>query len=78
MNDVHDSPDRHVLVVTGPERERLYAHFSTLFAGRDDVSVLKDRRVTERRRAGRGPDDGERRARERRQSRPAWVVPPQR
>ena len=68
--------ERHVLFVTGPLRERLYRHFGALFDGREDVSVLKDRRVTERRRAARGPDDGERRARERRRARPDWVVPP--
>ena len=76
MDNLQDSPERHVLVVTGPERDRLYAHFTSLFAGRDDVSVLKDRRVAERRRAAGAPGDGERRARERRRVRPDWVVPP--
>jgi len=76
MEDLQDSPDRHVLIVTGPARERLYAHFTSLFAGRDDVSVLKDRRIAERRRAAGGAGDGERRASERRRTRPDWVVPP--
>jgi hypothetical protein len=68
--------ERHVLYVTGPLRERLYRRFSRLFEGRDDVEVRIDRRVGERRHAGRGPRDRERRAGDRRRSRPAWVVPP--
>jgi hypothetical protein len=76
MSGDRDSPERHVLVVTGPERERLYEHFSLLFAGRGDVSVLKDRRVAERRHSAQAPGDGERRAGERRRVRPDWIVPP--
>lgn len=67
---------RHRLVVTGPDRDRLYARFQALYYGRDDVEVIKDRRVAERRRSGQGPHNHERRARERRQSR-AWTVPPE-
>jgi hypothetical protein len=66
----------HVLFVTGPERRRLYEHFSVIFRGRDDVEVRIDRRVEERRRAGFGPGNGERRARERRRRPPEWMVPP--
>ena len=39
----------HVLVVTGPACELLFAHFTRLYLGRDDVKVVKDRRVVERR-----------------------------
>jgi hypothetical protein len=57
----------HVLFVTGPERQRLYEHFSAIFHGR---------RVEERRRAGHGHGNGERRAGDRRQRPPEWMVPP--
>jgi hypothetical protein len=65
----------HVLFVTGPLRERLYRHFAALFDGRD-VEVRLDRRVADRRREQRGPDDGERRRAERRRRGPDWIVPP--
>ncbi|MCX6363706.1 MAG: hypothetical protein NTW58_05975 [Actinobacteria bacterium] len=63
------------LVVTGPERDRLYDRFCQLFWGRDGVEVLKDRRVSERRR-DRSRTAFERRSRERRRTAPDWVVPP--
>ena len=69
-------PERYVLYVTGPLRERLYRRFSSLFDGRDDVEVRIDRRVAERRRDPGGPADGERRAGDRRRRRPDWIVPP--
>jgi hypothetical protein len=65
----------HVLFVTGPERQRLYEHFTAIFHGRD-VEVRIDRRVGQRRRAAHGPGNGERRARDRRQRPPEWMVPP--
>jgi hypothetical protein len=68
--------ERYVLFVTGPLRERLYRHFTSLFDGRDDVVVKIDRRVAERRRDSHGSADGERRASERRRQRPDWIVPP--
>ena len=64
----------HRLVVTGPERERLYERFQRLFFGRDDVEVVCDQRTHERRHEG-GRGTPERRSRERR-TRSAWVVPP--
>jgi hypothetical protein len=67
---------KHVLFVTGPERDRLYEHFSEIFRGRADVEVRRDRRVAERRRDPSGPDDGERRAQDRRRQSPEWMVPP--
>ena len=67
---------KHVLYVTGPQREQLYEHFSALFHGRDDVEVRMDRRVAERRRSWVAPVDGERRRRERRLHPPEWMVPP--
>jgi hypothetical protein len=63
------------LVVTGPGRDRLYERFRRLFWGRDGVEVIKDRRVSERRR-DRSTVAAERRARERRRAAPDWVVPP--
>ena len=63
------------LVVTGPERDRLYDRFCRLFWGRDGVEVLKDRRVSDRRR-DRSRMAFERRSRERRRAAPDWVVPP--
>jgi hypothetical protein len=66
---------RYRLVVTGPERDRLYERFRRLFWGRDGVEVLKDRRVSERRRDA-SPVPADRRARERRRVAPDWVVPP--
>jgi hypothetical protein len=72
-----DPQHKHVLFVTGPERERLFDHFSTLFRGRDDVDVRIDRRVGERRRRRGRPLDGERRRiRDRRVRPPDWMVPP--
>jgi hypothetical protein len=65
-----------VLYVTGPVRERLYRRFNALFDARDDVEVRLDRRVAERRHDSRGPDDGERRAADRRHRLPDWIVPP--
>jgi hypothetical protein len=76
MAEVADKPSPHVLIVTGPQRERLYRRFSSLFAGRDGVEVMIDRRVADRRRAERVPSDGERRRAERRRKRPDWIVPP--
>ena len=76
MAEVADKPSPHVLIVTGPQRERLYRRFSSLFAGRDGVEVMIDRRVADRRRAERVPSDGERRRDERRRKRPDWIVPP--
>ena len=65
----------HRLVVTGPERNRLYQHFYRLFLGRDGVEVVKDRRLAERRR-DRSQRAVERRSRERRSAAPDWMVPP--
>lgn len=73
--DVQATAPSHTLLVTGPDRDRLYEHFARLFRGRADVSVLKDRRHGERRGA-RTPVAGERRTAERRRGSPAWVVPP--
>ncbi|HZL64555.1 MAG TPA: hypothetical protein VFD50_06400 [Thermoleophilia bacterium] len=63
------------LVVTGPQRDQLYDHFRHLFWGRDGVEVVKDRRAGERR-CEAGSVGFDRRTRDRRRSRPAWIVPP--
>jgi hypothetical protein len=75
MAEDEDS-ERYVLFVTGPLRERLYRHFTSLFDGHDDVVVKIDRRLAERRRDPHGSADGERRASDRRRQRPDWIVPP--
>lgn len=65
----------HRLVVTGPQRDRLYERFARVYQGRNDVEVIRDRRFAERRRACE-PVAGDRRAGERRG--PAvWVFPPE-
>ena len=53
----------HVLVVTGPQRERLYERFSQAYLGRDDVRVVRDRRQGERRRLMRPVPQDRRQAR---------------
>ncbi len=73
--DAHVDTATYRLVVTGPGRDRLYERFRLLFWGRDGVEVLKDRRVSERRR-DRKRTAFERRSRERRHAAPDWVVPP--
>ncbi len=74
MNIVTDSAV-HVLVVTGPQRERLFQRFSEVYLGRDDVRVVMDRRAGERRR-GRRAVTQERRRTDRRRSVPWMVFPP--
>jgi len=64
-----------VLVVTGPQRERLYARFRRLYAGHTDVHVVLDRREGERRGAERYVAT-ERRRGARRASAPWLVFPP--
>jgi hypothetical protein len=59
------------LVVTGPARERLYELFTRVYAGRQDVRVVLDRR-----RAPWTHGEGARRVDERRRRTPAWVFPP--
>jgi hypothetical protein len=76
METMNTVQAEHVLFVTGPERERLFEHFTELFRGRADVEVRMDRRVDERRRAQPGPADAERRRAERRRRQPDWIVPP--
>jgi hypothetical protein len=73
--DARADTSTYRLVVTGPGRDRLYERFSLLFWGRAGVEVVKDRRVTERRR-GRAQVAAERRSRERRLAAPDWLVPP--
>jgi hypothetical protein len=65
----------HLLIVTGPLRDRLYERFARLYANAEDVRVIKDRRYGERRRAPRPPDT-ERRSSDRRQRAAEWVFPP--
>jgi hypothetical protein len=73
--DAHADTAPYRLVVTGPQRDRLYERFRRLFWGRDGVEVLKDRRVADRRR-DRSRVAAERRSRERRRAAPDWLVPP--
>jgi hypothetical protein len=62
-------------VVTGPARERLFALFSRVYAGRHDVRVVMDRRDEPRRRWV-AKASAERRRGERRHEPPDWVFPP--
>jgi hypothetical protein len=62
--------------VTGPTRDRLYQLFRRLFAGHDDVEVIKDRRLGQRRRRVAPPAD-ERRVQERRQCSSHQIGPPE-
>jgi hypothetical protein len=73
--DTHVDTTSYRLVVTGPARDLLYERFRRLFWGRDGVEVIKDRRVSERRR-DRAHVPAERRSRERRRTPPDWLVPP--
>jgi len=73
--DTHVDTATYRLVVTGPERDRLYRRFRRLFWGREGVEVVKDRRVSERR-LERSQVTAERRSRERRRAGPEWLVPP--
>jgi hypothetical protein len=68
-------PPVHVLVVTGPLRERLCERFGMVYFGRHDVRVVMDRRMGERRRSDAGAAAGRRRG-ERRTSAPWLVFPP--
>lgn len=67
---------RERLVVTGPTRDRLYELFRRLFAARDDVEVIKDRRWYQRRRRTVAPPR-ERRSQDRRQCSSHQVGPPE-
>jgi hypothetical protein len=67
--------DIRELIVTGPERDRLYERFVRLYAGRADVVVIKDRRESDRRQSEH-ESEAERRRRERRR-RAAWLFPPE-
>jgi len=74
MVSTADKPVR-VLVVSGPARQRLYERFSRLYAGRDDVRVVLDRR--ERHRRGAPVSVAvERRCGDRRRTVPWLVFPP--
>jgi hypothetical protein len=75
MDGSQAEPKVHRLVVTGPERDRLYEHFLRLFYGREDVVVIMDRRVAERR-AGQRSAEADRRRSDRRILTPDWTVPP--
>jgi len=74
---VPEGPDskQHVLIVTGPQRERLHRRFARLYAFSTDVLVRLDRRYRQRRRAA-ASREVERRRTERRVERPDWVFPP--
>jgi hypothetical protein len=65
----------YTLVVRGPAEDLLYARFARLFAGREDVLVVRDRRRSERRRVA-APVVHDRRDRDRRGLGRPWLVPP--
>jgi hypothetical protein len=66
----------HLLIVTGPLRDRLFERFSRLYASADDVRVIKDRRYGERRRSPQ-PASDERRRSDRREKPAEWLFPPE-
>ncbi len=70
----HNARER--LVVSGPTRDRLYDLFRRLFVGRDDVEVIKDQRLAQRRRREATPAE-ERRSRERRECSSHKISPPE-
>jgi len=82
-----DAERPHLLIVTGPLRDRLYDRFTRLYANASDVRVIKDRRYGDRRRSERPRDDDRRRSEEareddrrradRRRRPPEWVFPPE-
>lgn len=82
-----DAGDPHMLIVTGPLRDRLYERFVRLYANASDVRVIKDRRYGERRRSERPGDEDRRRSErqleddrrrsDRRRRPPEWVFPPE-
>ena len=73
MHALKEEP--HVLVVTGPLRDRLFERFSGLYTYRSDVVVFRDQRVQERRGCStRFAED--RRRTERRRRAPVWTFPP--
>jgi len=76
MNDDTMTSKPHLLIVTGPLRDRLYERFSRLYSGASDVEVVKDRRHGERRRRLL-PHSGDRRRGDRRRQAPEWVFPPE-
>jgi len=76
MNDDKTTSRPHLLIVTGPLRDRLYERFSQLYSGVSDVKVVKDRRRGERRQTLR-PHQVDRRRSDRRRGRPDWVFPPE-
>lgn len=72
------STEPRIIVIPRQLEGFFYEKLSTEFAGRDDVRVVIDRRVGERRRprwvSGAGPFT-ERRRSERRSEAPAWSLP---
>jgi hypothetical protein len=68
--------ERHVLVVTGLQRDRLYDRFTRLYAFSSDVLVMRDKRYIERRSSAARPEPDRRRG-DRRMVRPDWVFPPE-
>jgi hypothetical protein len=78
MSVTTPAPPR-VLVVPRPLERFFYDRLSKEFAGRDDVCVVLDRRVGERRRpryvSGAGPFTERRAGRDRRAELPTWSLP---
>lgn len=64
------------LIVTGPLKERLYDLFTRVYAGRNDVRVIMDRRGDAPARRRSEPAPAEHREPDRRRRPPTWVFPP--
>jgi hypothetical protein len=78
MSMTTSAPPR-LIVIPRQLEEFFYHRLTSEFAGRDDVHVVVDRRVGERRRprwvSGAGPFTDRRSGRDRRDDPPAWSLP---
>jgi hypothetical protein len=63
-----------VIVVPRPLAEHFRDRLAGLYAGRDDVRVIVDRRMAERRCGADRPPAGDRRRGERRDTAPSWSL----
>ena len=85
--DIESDDITQELVITGPQRDRLFERFARLYRGRADIVVVKDRRQDDRRErerrsagsrqpsAGSHQSSGDRRGPDRRR-RATWLFPP--
>lgn len=79
MPGTTQSAPPRLIVIPRQLEDFFYERLAEEFAGRDDVRVVVDRRVGERRRprwgSGAGPFTERRRGRDRRAQQPVWSLP---